>query len=336
MEVVATFVFWLVPATIYLGPSIVAVSRNHYRAPHIVVLNVLLGWTIVGLFVAFAWALSSTRDPRKELLNARPTDFGERLFQNRNIIRQRDGGAIVYPALMSDTPYRLTQDEFPRFLQLRKKEARRNLPRGMLILMSCIGFFLGFRHWLGPEQATAPTLLTSTALVTLLALWDLVLRPKRDFLTAFPEAPRAKDPDRRLRRILASLISFDPVVCTGATLLCCGLMASMALQAAYNPEPITLRAQDASILVTGLAILGTGCAVYGHLTWHHMLFFLKYGRQPMQRDIDLLAAGVKPGAPVHDSPSNPAARPMPNGTGTQKSSAKRRGRLAAALRLGLR
>lgn len=289
MEVLATFVFWLVPATIYFGPSIVAITRSHYRARYIIAVNLLLGWTVVGLFIAFAWALSSTRPMRKDDYNKPTTDFGERLYQNRNIVRHGNGGATVYPAYFTDEAYELTAQELPKFYQMRVVAARRNYPRGLIILLSCIGLFLSFRTWLGPEHGTAPALLTSTALAFLIASWDLVIRPKRDFRAQFPKAPRATDdPSRRKRRVLAALIAFDPLICTGATLLCLGLITSMALQAALYPHPITLRAHDASILLTGLTILMGGCAYYGHLTWHHFLFFMKNRRRPVQNDVDTL------------------------------------------------
>ena len=287
MEVLATFVFWLVPATIYFGPSIVAITRSHYRTRYIIAVNLLFGWTVVGLFLAFAWALSSTRPVRKDKIGEPTTDFGERLYQNRNIVRHRDGGATVYPAYLTDEAYELTAQELPHFYRMREVAARRNYPRGLIILLSCIGLFIGFRMWLGPEHGTAPALLTSTALAFLIASWDLIIRPKREFRAQFPKAPRAtNDPSRRKRRILAALIAFDPLICTGATLLCLGLIVSTALQAALYPHPITLRAHDASILLTGVSILIGSCAYYGHLTWHHLLFFVKNRRRPTQDDLE--------------------------------------------------
>ena len=289
MEVLATFVFWLVPATIYFGPSIVAISRSHYRARAIIAVNLLFGWTIVGLFIAFAWALSSTRPVRNGGIDKPVTDFGERLYQNRNIVRHGNGGAMVYPAYLTDEAYELTAQELPLYYRMRAVAARRNYPRGLIILLSCLGLFLGFTMWLGPEHGTAPALLTSTALAFLIAAWDLVVRPKREFRARFPKAPRVTDdPSRRKRRILAALIAFDPVICTGATLLCLGLIISMALQAALYPHPLTVRAHDASILLTGLTILIGGCAYYGHLTWHHFLFFLKNRRRAAQADLEKL------------------------------------------------
>jgi hypothetical protein len=290
MEVLATFVFWLVPATIYFGPSIVAITRSHYRVRYIIAVNLLLGWTVVGLFIAFAWALSSTRPMRKDEFSKPTTDFGERLYQNRNIVRRSNGGAMVYPAYLTDEAYELTAQELLLFYRMRAAAARRNYPRGLIILFSCIGLFLGFRAWLGPEHGTAPALLTSTALAFLIASWDLVIWPKREFRTRFPKAPRVTDdPLRRKRRVLATLIAFDPLICVGATLLCLGLIISMALQAALYPHPITVRAHDASILLTGLSILIGGCTYYGHLTWHHVVFFMKNRRRPVQEDVDKLA-----------------------------------------------
>ncbi|CAG9269238.1 superinfection immunity protein [Paraburkholderia unamae] len=44
--------------TLYLIPSIEADARNHRDAFAITLVNVLLGWTIVGWFAARAWAHS--------------------------------------------------------------------------------------------------------------------------------------------------------------------------------------------------------------------------------------------------------------------------------------
>ena len=124
MDFVVAFVFWLLFATLYLGPSIVAVCRHHHYTPQIVAINIFLGWTIVGLFWAFAWALSATRPNGQSPQDESSTDFAERFFQNRNVIRQPDGGAIIYPGLLSDEAYWLSAREFQTYLQLRAASHR--------------------------------------------------------------------------------------------------------------------------------------------------------------------------------------------------------------------
>lgn len=53
---VVVFVFYFVP-------TVVAVARQHPNTAPIVVVNVLLGWTLVGYAVALAWAfLAIDRD----------------------------------------------------------------------------------------------------------------------------------------------------------------------------------------------------------------------------------------------------------------------------------
>ena len=44
---------------VYLLPSIVAVIRSHRNVASIVVLNVLLGWTLVGWCISMVWAVSA-------------------------------------------------------------------------------------------------------------------------------------------------------------------------------------------------------------------------------------------------------------------------------------
>jgi uncharacterized membrane protein YqaE (UPF0057 family) len=42
--------------TIYFAPTIVALSRGHLSAGAIFILNLLLGWTVLGWVVALVWA----------------------------------------------------------------------------------------------------------------------------------------------------------------------------------------------------------------------------------------------------------------------------------------
>lgn len=43
-------------AGVYFGPSLVAAGRNHRQSIPIFVINLGLGWTIVGWFGCLAWA----------------------------------------------------------------------------------------------------------------------------------------------------------------------------------------------------------------------------------------------------------------------------------------
>ena len=49
---------FLIISGLYLFPTFVAVARAHHRALPILLLNLFLGWTIVGWIAAFAWFLS--------------------------------------------------------------------------------------------------------------------------------------------------------------------------------------------------------------------------------------------------------------------------------------
>jgi hypothetical protein len=330
-DFVVAFVFWLLFATLYLGPSIVAVCRHHHRTPLIIAVNVLLGWTIVGMFWAFAWALSSTRPEFGASPKTLPTDFAERLFQNRNIVRQPDGGAIVYPGLLADDAYWLNAKDFEKFLEMREDETRRNFPRALLFLIFGVGLYLVFRQWMGPEHGTAPAILAITTFTLSITAWDLVFRPRRKFRAAFPRAPRTKDPIRQQRKTLADMVAFDPMLCFGATVLCFGLIASFALSLWQGNQLPALRSQDGAMLILGFAFLVVGGSFYAHLGWHHLLFFAKFRRTPTQADIDALGTGVKPSksiSTVVTSEDDSAASPI----GKRRSA---RG-LAAALRHGVR
>lgn len=47
----------------YFVPTIVALLRLHRNATAIVVLNILLGWTLVGWVVALVWSMATTPKP---------------------------------------------------------------------------------------------------------------------------------------------------------------------------------------------------------------------------------------------------------------------------------
>ncbi|HEV2462263.1 MAG TPA: superinfection immunity protein [Acidobacteriaceae bacterium] len=51
--------FLLVWAAIYILPVIVAVFRGHHNRMPIILVNILLGWTVIGWIVALVWAFTS-------------------------------------------------------------------------------------------------------------------------------------------------------------------------------------------------------------------------------------------------------------------------------------
>ncbi len=66
LEGVASFVLfvalWIVGIVLYFLPGRIAVTRSHRNALAIGVLNLLLGWTLVGWVVCLVWALHVDRD----------------------------------------------------------------------------------------------------------------------------------------------------------------------------------------------------------------------------------------------------------------------------------
>ena len=48
---------WLLPVLLYFLPTIIAFRRRHPRRGAIFLLNVLLGWTMIGWIATFAWSL---------------------------------------------------------------------------------------------------------------------------------------------------------------------------------------------------------------------------------------------------------------------------------------
>lgn len=58
MEILVLII--LVGGALYFIPTIVALMRDHRSKGGIIVLNILLGWTLIGWVVSLAWAASST------------------------------------------------------------------------------------------------------------------------------------------------------------------------------------------------------------------------------------------------------------------------------------
>ena len=53
-------VFSVIGLAFYFIPSIVAYQRKHPNLKAILVLNVLLGWSVIGWVVALVWSLTKT------------------------------------------------------------------------------------------------------------------------------------------------------------------------------------------------------------------------------------------------------------------------------------
>ena len=52
--------FITVIGILYFIPVIVSVKRNHHNMLSIFVLNLLLGWTVIGYIIALIWSCSAT------------------------------------------------------------------------------------------------------------------------------------------------------------------------------------------------------------------------------------------------------------------------------------
>jgi hypothetical protein len=57
----------IVVAGIYLAPTILAVLRGHLSRFAIFLLNILLGWTLLGWIVALVWAATSNTKANREV-----------------------------------------------------------------------------------------------------------------------------------------------------------------------------------------------------------------------------------------------------------------------------
>ena len=56
---IATLLFFLSVPILYFAPTITAIRREHANRTSIVVVNIFLGWTLIGWVVALAWSYSA-------------------------------------------------------------------------------------------------------------------------------------------------------------------------------------------------------------------------------------------------------------------------------------
>jgi uncharacterized sodium:solute symporter family permease YidK len=59
----AVIVLWMVALIAYLVPSIVAEERNSKKLHPIIIVNVFLGWTVIGWIIAMKWACEPKHPP---------------------------------------------------------------------------------------------------------------------------------------------------------------------------------------------------------------------------------------------------------------------------------
>lgn len=58
MELVVILTAWAVVAGVYFLPCLIAGARNHPQGGPILIVNLFLGWTLIGWVAALAWACS--------------------------------------------------------------------------------------------------------------------------------------------------------------------------------------------------------------------------------------------------------------------------------------
>ena len=64
MTTIGDMVLLLVLCVVYFVPTIVAMARNCAKKVGIIVLNVFLGWTLIGWVLALVWAVSDSEEKK--------------------------------------------------------------------------------------------------------------------------------------------------------------------------------------------------------------------------------------------------------------------------------
>lgn len=60
---VGGFLVVAVTLGVYFLPAIIAASREHHQGGSIFVLNLFLGWTVLGWVIALIWSVSAIKKP---------------------------------------------------------------------------------------------------------------------------------------------------------------------------------------------------------------------------------------------------------------------------------
>lgn len=60
------FILLLIILLVYLFPCLVACFRHHINSNSIIVLNLFLGWTLIGWVVSLSWALTNDTKGAKQ------------------------------------------------------------------------------------------------------------------------------------------------------------------------------------------------------------------------------------------------------------------------------
>ena len=71
-SVIVGLMFLLVGVVFYFLPSIIAGGRHHHNGGAIFIINLLLGWTLVGWAVALAWSFTSPPPTAPTIFVQRP------------------------------------------------------------------------------------------------------------------------------------------------------------------------------------------------------------------------------------------------------------------------
>jgi hypothetical protein len=77
---------------IYFFPAIVAFGRNHRQVVGIIVVDLFLGWTLVGWVIALVWALSEAAAP---VVVTAPTPRLDMASEIERFAKLRDQGLIT-------------------------------------------------------------------------------------------------------------------------------------------------------------------------------------------------------------------------------------------------
>lgn len=57
---------WVIAALLYFVPSVVAMTRHHRNGVAIGMLNIFLGWTLLGWVIALVWAFTANVEPSQQ------------------------------------------------------------------------------------------------------------------------------------------------------------------------------------------------------------------------------------------------------------------------------
>jgi len=87
MDVVVLFILVIAGIVIYLLPTYIAGARHHHQSTPIFLVNLFLGWSLLGWVVALIWSMSAVRPELSKELTKKCPACAETIMKDAKVCR---------------------------------------------------------------------------------------------------------------------------------------------------------------------------------------------------------------------------------------------------------